>query len=152
MDDKTTMDEQTEREKLASLLTVEKERAQALTEECNSLKSSLETLRNRNEVLDNEAKNTKREVEEQQERIEVLESQLIESKQTCDFSKEKLHEEREKCEKLVKELNEYKSNECLSKDASANVSFEVELQKSKKQYEELGKELAEEKKLTATLT
>lgn len=145
------MDEQTGREKLASLLTVEKERAQALTEECNLLKCSLETLRNRNEVLDNEAKNTKSEVEEMQERIKVLESQLVESKQASDMSKEQLQEEREKCEKLVKDLNEYKSNECQSKDTSGSVSFEVELQKAKKQCDELVKKLAEEKKSNETL-
>ena len=151
MNDEATADEQTGRDNLASLLTEEKERAQALTEECNSLKSSLETLSKRNEVLDSEATNTKRKVEELQERIRVLESQLVESKQDCDMSKEQLQGERERCEKLVKDLNEYKSNECRSKDTSGSVSFEVELQKAKKQCEELGKELAEEKKSNETL-
>ena len=145
------MDKQTGRDNLASLLAVEKERAQAITEQCNFLKSSLETLSKRNEVLDNETKNAKREVEELQERIKVLESQLVESKQACDMSQEQLQEEREKCEKLVKDVNEYKSNECRSKDTSGSVSFEVELQKSKKQCDELGKELAEEKKSNETL-
>ena len=151
MNDEVTTDEQPGPDSLATLLAVEKERAQAITEECNSLKSSLETLSKRNEVLDNEARNTKREVEELQERIKVLDSQLVESKRACDMSKEQLQEEREKCEKLVKDLNEYKSNECRSKDTSGNVSFEVELQKAKKRCDELGKELTEEKKSNETL-
>ena len=151
MNDETTMDEQTGRDKSVSLLAAEKERAQVLTEECNNLKSLMETLSKRNEVLDNEAKNTKRDVEELQERIKVLESQLVESKQDCDLSKVQLQEEREKCGKLVKDLHEYKSNECRAKDPSGNVSFEVELQKAKKQCDELVKELAEEKKSNETL-
>lgn len=151
MNDETIIDEQTGRDNLASLLAAEKERSQAIIEECNSLKSSLETLSKRNGVLDNEANNTKREVEELQVRIKVLESQLVESKQACDMSKEQLQEERETCEKLVQDLIEYKSNECRSKDTSGNVSFEVELQKAKKQRDELVKELAEEKKSNETL-
>ena len=147
----TTIDEQSGRDKSASLLAAEKERAEVLTEECNNLKSLLETLSKRNEVLDDEVKNTKKEVEELQERIKVLESQLVESKQDCDLSKEQLQEEREKSGKLVKALDEYKSNESRAKDTSGNVSFEVELQKAKKQCDELSKELAEEKKSNETL-
>lgn len=151
MNDESAIDKQTGRDGSASLLAAEKERAQVLTEECNNLKSLLETLSKRNEVLDDETKSTKREVEELQERIKVLESQLVESKQDCDLSREQLQEEREKCKKLAKDLDEYKSNEYRAKDPSGNVSFEVEVQKAKKQSDELVKELAEEKKSNETL-
>ncbi|KAJ7371492.1 hypothetical protein OS493_025393 [Desmophyllum pertusum] len=132
-------------------LRVEKQRAKEFAEECNSLKCSLETLSNRNDVLEDEAKSMQREVTELQQRIKGLESQLIESKQACEVSKEQLVTEKEKCEGLVKELNEHKSTECRAKELPASFSFEVELQKVKRESEELVKELAEERKANETL-
>ena len=86
----TKREEQTGHDSLASLLNAEKERVAEITEECNSLRCSLETLEKRNEVLENEAKNMQKEVEELQESIKGLESQLLESKKACDVSKEQL--------------------------------------------------------------
>ena len=85
-----TKREQTGHDSLASLLNAEKERVAEITEECNSLRCSLETLEKRNEVLENETKNMQKEVEELQESIKGLESQLLESKKACDVSKEQL--------------------------------------------------------------
>ena len=151
IEDKTTREDVTGHENLASLLSAEKERVEEITKECISLKCSLETLENRKDILENEAKNTERELHELQERIKDLESQLFGAKQMCDVSKEQLKEEMGKCEKIVKEFNEYKSNKCRPKDSSGNISFEVELQKANKRSEELVKELTEEKKLNETL-
>lgn len=151
LNDEATREEATEQDNLASLLSVEKERAEQIAEECKSLKCSLETVESRNEVLQNEAKNLQGEVEERQVRIKDLESQLLESKKRCDVSNEQLKKEREKCEKLEEDLNEHKANECRSKDSSGSASFEAELQKAMKQSEELVKELSEERKLNETL-
>ena len=151
IDDEGTKEDETGHENLASLLSAEKERVEEITKEWNSLKCSLEKLENRKDILENEATNTQKELQELRERMKDLESQLLDSKQTCEVSKDQLKEERGKCQKIVKEFNEYKSNQCRSKDSSGNVSFEVELQKAKKQSEELVKELTEEKKLNETL-
>ena len=77
---------------------------------------------------------------------------MIESKQAYDLSKEQLEQEKEKYEKLAIELKEMKSTESRSKkELSGNLSFELELQQTKKDSEELVKELAEEKKAHETL-
>ncbi|KAL9963272.1 hypothetical protein ACROYT_G032456 [Oculina patagonica] len=72
INDETIREDESGQDNLASLLSAEKERAEEITQECNSLKCSLETLENRNEVLENEAKNMQRKVEELQERIKCF--------------------------------------------------------------------------------
>ena len=80
-----------------------------------------------------------------------LEKQCIESKQACDAVGKQLEEERLKCKTLVKELEQYKSQDCRAKGRLGNFPFEMELHKAKKESEELGKELAEERRAHETL-
>ena len=144
--EKTTDDDM-----LASKLRAEQERVQEVADECNALRVSLENVQNRNEIFKSEAKETKQEVEKQRQEIESLELQLVDSNQAYDLCKEQLEEQREKCEKLVKDLNEMRTSESLSKEPSGSLASELELQKAKNESEELFKELGEEKKSHETL-
>ena len=144
-------EKKTDDDMLASKLRAEQKRAQEIADECNALRVSLENVQNRNEIFKSEAKETKQEVEKQRQEIESLELQLVDSNQAYDLCKEQLEEQREKCEKLVKDLNEMRTSESLSKEPSGSLASELELQKAKNESEELFKELGEEKKSHETL-
>ena len=192
-----TSKDQNEHDELASQLAQEKEHAREIAEECSALKSSLQQLENAKQVLDTETQNLRLEAEELREKASDLDRQLVESGEVCKVSEQRLQEEQERCEKLVKELEEYKlndcstckdlekrlieskqvsdaaeeqlegerakykgllkeleqykSNDCVTRERSGSVPLEMEVQKAKKESEELVKELTEERKAHETL-
>ena len=192
-----TNNDHNEHDELASQLVQEKERAREIAEECSALNSSLEQLENVKQDLETETQNLRLEAEELREKVSDLDRQLVETGEACIVSEHRLQEERERCKKLLKELEEnklidcgtckdlekrlieskqvsdtaeeqleeerakykvllkeleqYKSNDCLTRDRTGSVPLEMEVQKAKKEGEELVKELTEERKAHETL-
>lgn len=149
-----TNNDQNEHDELASQLVQEKERAREIAEECSALKSSLEQLENAKQVLETETQNLRLEAEELREKVSDLDRQLVESGEVCKVSEQRLQEERERCKKLLKELEEYKLNDCgtckdlekrLIDSKQVSDTAEEQLEGERAKYKGLLKELEQYK-------
>ena len=147
-----TRKDQNEHDELASQFDQEKGRAQEIFEECSALKSSLEQLENAKQALETEKQDLRLEAEELREKVCALDRQLEKSGEACKVSEQRLQEEQGKCEKLLKELEEYKLKGCktckdLEKRLIKQVSdaAEEQLKGERAKYKGLLKELEQYK-------
>ena len=150
-DHEITAQVQGEQDDFASLLAQEKQRAQEITEECSLLKSAVKQLENAKHDLENETQKIRQEADELREKIDDLDERLMESEKARKFSEQRLQEEQEKYDKLIKEYN---SNDCrarkdlealLAESNQVSVAAEKQLEEERAKFRDLTKELAEHK-------
>ena len=125
-------DKATQIENLISLLEQEKAHVEEVTDERNALK--------------NEVSVQKVEVWELREKLDDLEKQMVELEHACVASDKRFQEEKEKCDAILKELKQRETDSCDTTEVQRELSHELELQKMRKETEELARDLADEKK------
>lgn len=150
-DQETTSKDHSEQEDFASLPAQEKQRAQEITEECSVLKSAVKQLENAKHDLENETQKLHQEADELREKIYDLDERLVESENARKFSEQRLQEEQEKYDKLVKDYNSNGCRACkdlealLAESRQVSVAAEKQLEGERAKFRELTKEIEEYK-------
>ena len=143
--------------------------AKKLRQESDGLRVSIEELDKRLAETEQRWKSSEERLHEEREKCKKLEidsqtfksidcgvckdlqKQLNEMKQVSGVVEKQLEGERVKNEEFVKEIEQHKKNEFRARDITESIHSEVELQKSKKEKDELLEEFAEERKAHETL-
>ncbi|XP_068683876.1 centromere-associated protein E-like isoform X2 [Montipora foliosa] len=143
--------------------------AKKLRQESDGLRVSIEELDKRLAETEQRWKSSEERLHEEREKCKKLEidsqtfksvdcgvckdlqKQLNEMKQVSGVVEKQLEGERVKNEEFAKEIEQHKKNEFRARDITESIHSEVELQKSKKEKDELLEEFAEERKAHETL-